>query len=80
MAEQQESSESAKRKSYSDIFLIIGILSILIGFFTFLIPWIWGIPLTIAGIMMRRKEKGRKRTQSSNIESIQITARKEAFI
>lgn len=51
------SAEIAKRKSRSDIFLIVGILSILIGFFTFLIPWIWGIPLTIAGLMMRRKEK-----------------------
>ena len=55
------SAEIAKRRFRSDIFLTIGILSILIGFFTFLIPWIWGIPLTIAGLMGRRKEKGKKK-------------------
>lgn len=59
--EAPSSAEIAKRRFRSDIFLTIGILSILIGFFTFLIPWIWGIPLTIAGIMMRRKEKGKKK-------------------
>lgn len=61
MAEEQESNQAAKRQFRSDIFLIIGIISILIGFFTLLIPWIWGIPLTIAGLMMRRKEKGEKK-------------------
>ena len=55
------SAEIAKRRFRSDIFLTIGILSILIGFFTFSIPWIWGIPLTIAGLLMRRKEKGKKK-------------------
>ena len=32
MTEQQEGSESAKRKSRNDIFLITGILSIIAGF------------------------------------------------
>ena len=50
------SAQIAKRRSRGKIFLIIGIISILIGLFT-LFPLIWGIPLTIAGIMMRRKEK-----------------------
>ena len=35
MAEQQEKDQTAKRKSRSDLFLIIGILSILIGFLVF---------------------------------------------
>ncbi len=61
MAEQQESDQTAKRKSRSDIFPVIGILSIIGGFFTLLIPWIWGIPLTVAGlIIMRRKERSKE--------------------
>jgi|GEM_PF-2142489 len=59
MAEQQESNQTTKTKFHSDLFLVIGILSILIGFFTFFIPWIWGIPLTIAGLIMRRKDKAK---------------------
>jgi len=61
MAKQQESDQVTQRKSRNKIFLIIGIISIIIGFFTFLIPWVWGIPLTIAGLIMRRKEKGGKK-------------------
>lgn len=55
------SAEIVKRRSRGKIFLIIGIISILIGFFTFFIPWLWGIPLTIAGLVMRREEKGKKK-------------------
>lgn len=51
------SAKLAEGRSPGGIFLIIGIISILIGFFTFFIPWLWGIPLTITGLIMRRKEK-----------------------
>lgn len=48
--------ETAKRRSRGKIFLVIGIISILIGFFTFFIPWLWGIPLTIVGGIILKKE------------------------
>lgn len=68
MAEQQESNRATQRKSRSDLFLIIGILSILVGFFTFFIPWIWGIPLLIAGLPMRRN-KGQKERKTTFFNS-----------
>lgn len=48
------------------LFLIIGIISVIVGLFTFF-PLIWGIPLTILGVVMasvggkakRRKKRAR---------------------
>jgi hypothetical protein len=56
------------------IFTVIGILSIIVGFFFFL-PFIWGIPLTLVGIVMVAvggKEVRRKRRAKIEVKILKL--------
>lgn len=56
------------------LFMVIGILSIIVGFFFFL-PFIWGIPLTLVGIVMVAvggKEVRRKRRAKIEVKVLKL--------
>ncbi|TES85701.1 hypothetical protein E3J95_03840 [Candidatus Aerophobetes bacterium] len=56
-------------RGFGVLFLVIGIISVLVGL-VFLVPLIWGIPLTILGVIMTSVGgKGIRRNKRAKIEA-----------